>query len=220
MSMLGVSEAADRLGVTPRQVQHLVASGDLSSVARGFVDGAAVDRLIAIRCGGRARAWSEATAWGAIALLSRMEAPWMGESQRSRMRAKLRELSSEQLVARTRNRAVVMRYAGHPSAVSRVRAATVSTHIAGRRLGLADVNTVDAYVGVDEVDEIARTYGLVLDGSGTFTLRATSMAMDVVRELVENRDVVGALDLAESLDVRERSAGTMALGEALKVFRG
>ena len=34
MSMLAVAEAADRLGVSTRQVQHLVASGDLNSVVR------------------------------------------------------------------------------------------------------------------------------------------------------------------------------------------
>lgn len=220
MSMLAVSEAADRLGVTPRQVQHLVASGDLSSVARGFVDSSSVDRLIAIRRGGRARTWSEATAWGAVALLTGVEATWMGESQRSRLRAQLRQLNAEQVVARTRNRAIAMRYGGHPSAVSRVRAAAVSSHLAARRLGLADVNAVDAYVGADEVDEVARTYGLVLDNSGAFTLRATSMVMDVVRELIEDGDVVAALDLAESPDVRERSAGMKALGDAVKAFRG
>lgn len=220
MSMLAVAEAADRLGVSTRQVQHLVASGDLSSVVRGFVDASSVDRLIAVRQGGRARAWSEATAWGAIALLSGMEATWMGESQRSRMRARLRELAAEELVARSRNRAVVRRYAGHPSAAGRVRAATVSTHLAGRRLGLADVNAVDAYVSADDIDEIVRSHALLVDSSGTFTLRATAMAMDVVADLVSDRDVVAALDLAESLDVRERSTGTHALQDALKAFRG
>lgn len=220
MPMVAVSEAADRLGVTPRQVQHLVASGELSSVARGFVDASSVDRLIAIRRGGRARAWSETTAWGAVALLTGVEASWMGESQRSRLRAQLRELSAEQLVARTRNRAIARRYAGHPSAVSRIRAAAISTHNAARRLGLADVNAADAYVSADEADEIVRSNALVLDSRGMFTLRVTTMAMAVVRELVENGEVVAALDLAESLDVRERSAGTKALGGALKAFRG
>lgn len=220
MSMLAVSKAADRLGVTPRQVQHLVASGDLSSVARGFVDASSVDRLIAIRRGGRARAWSEATAWGAVALLTGVEASWMGESQRSRLRAQLRELGAEQLVARSRNRAFVRRYAGHPSAVSRVRAAAVTTHLAARRLGLADVNAVDVYVDADRVDDVVRAHALALDNSGTFTLRATSMALDVVRALVDNGDVVAALDLAESFDARERSAGMKGLEDALERFRG
>lgn len=220
MSMVAVSEAADRLGVSTRQVQHLIVSGELTCVVRGFVDASSVDRLIAIRRGGRARAWSEATAWGAIALLTGTEATWMGKSQRSRLRAQLRELSAEQLVARTRNRAVVMRYAGHPSAAGRVRAVTVSAHLAARRLGLADANAIDVYVGADKVEEVARTYGLVLDSSGTFTLRVTSIAMDAVRELVANGDVVAALDLAESLEVRERTAGTKGLERALEAFRG
>lgn len=219
MSMLAVSAAADRLGVSTRQVQHLVARGELSSVVRGYVDASAVDRLVAVREGGRARAWSEATAWGAAALLSGMEATWMGESQRSRLRARLREISAEELVARSRNRAAVQKYAGHPSAVSRVRAATVSTHLAARRLGLADVNEVDVYVSADELDVVVRSHALVLDSSGTFTLRATTTAMDVVAGLVSNGDVVAALDLAESLDVRERSAGTRALHDALEAFR-
>src|SRR5689334_18649885 len=118
MSMLGVSEAAERLGVSARQVQHLVTSGELSHVARGYVDARSVDRLLAVRSGGRTRAWSEETAWGAVALLSDMDAWWLGESQRSRLRRRLREISVEGLVARARDRAVVRRYAGHPSAVS------------------------------------------------------------------------------------------------------
>lgn len=218
--MLGVSEAADRLGVSIRQVQHLVASGELNAVVRGFVDASSVDRLLAIRSGGRGRTWSEPTAWAAAALLSGFGAVWMGESQRSRLRAQLRELSAEQLVARTRNRAIARRYAGHPSAVGRVRASTVSTHLTARRLGLADANAVDAYVDADHVDEVVRSHALVLDSSGTFTLRATTMAMDVVRQLVDRADVATALDLAESLDVRERSVGMSALEDALEAFRG
>lgn len=220
MSMLGVSEAAERIGVSTRQVQHLVSRGDLRSVARGFVDASSVDRLIAVRQGGRARAWSEATAWGAVALLSGMDAAWMGESQRSRLRARLREINAEELVARSRNRAVVRRYSGHPSAVSRVRAVTVSTHLATRRLGLADANAVDAYVDADELDDVVRSHALALDASGTFTLRATTMAIDVVAELVIDGDVVAAMDLAESLDVRERNAGMKALQDALESLRG
>lgn len=220
MSMLGVSEAADRLGVSTRQVQHLVASGELDQVARGYVDASSVDRLLAVRRGRRTRAWSEATAWGAVALLSGMDASWLGESQRSRLRRRLREVSAEGLVARARDRAVVRRYAGHPSAVSRVRAATVSTHLAVRRLGLADVNVVDAYVAADVVDEVVRGHGLVADGAGSFTLRVTTMDMEVVANFVRTADAVAALDLAESLDVRERGAGVRALEELLEAFRG
>jgi hypothetical protein len=220
MSMQSTAEAADRLGVSTRQIQHLVARGDLSQVARGFVDAASVDRLLAVRQGSRRRAWSEETAWGAIALLSGMDAAWLGESQRSRLRKRLREMTVEELVAQCRNRAVTRRYAGHPSAVGRVRAATLSTHIAGRRLGLADAAGVDAYVAADRLDEVVESHALVLDAAGSFTLRSTSMDIELVAQLITETDVVAGLDLAESLEVRERSAGKKALEAALEALRG
>ena len=220
MSMMGVSEAADRLGVSTRQVQHLVARGDLSQVARGFVDASSVDRLLAVRRGGRTRAWSEETAWAAVALLSGMDASWLGESQRSRLRRRLKEVSADELVARARDRAVIKRYAGHPSAVSRVRSATISTHLAARRLGLADSSAVDAYVAADGLDDLVSAYALAPAGDGAFVLRATTMGLDVVAELADTGNVLAALDLAESLDVRERSAGARGLVAALDSFRG
>ena len=218
--MIGVSAAAERLGVSARQVQHLVAAGDLSQVARGFVDAASVERLLAVRSGGRARAWSEATAWGAVALLSGIDAFWLGDSQRSRLRGRLRQVTVAELVARTRDRASVGRYAGHPSAVGRVRAATISNHVAARRLGLADVNAVDAYVATDRRDEVIRAYGLVADAGGLFTLRATTMHAEVITAIATGGDALAALDLAESLDIRERSAGTEALEQLLGALRG
>jgi hypothetical protein len=89
--------------------------------------------------------------------------------------------------------------AKHPSAVSRVRATTASTHISARRLGLADVNGVDAYVDADELDAMVGAVGLVADEGGLFTLRATAMDMGAVDELAATSDVLAALDLAGSL---------------------
>lgn len=155
---------------------------------------------------------------GAVALLCGIDASWLGDSQRSRLRRRIREASVEELVARARDRAVVQRYAGHPSAVSRVRAATVSTHLAARCLGLADVNAVDAYLSADAVDEVVRRHGLVADAGGSFTLRATTMDMRVVANVGKVGAALAALDLAESLDVRERSAGVRGLEEALEAF--
>ena len=105
MTLLGVADAAERLGVSTRQVRHLAASGELRLLARGVVDEASVDRLLAVRGGSHRRAWAEATAWGAVALLSGIEASWMGESQRSRLKGRLRDLSAEQLLERARDRA-------------------------------------------------------------------------------------------------------------------
>lgn len=219
MTLLGVADAAERLGVSTRQVRHLAASGELRLLARGVVDEASVDRLLAVRGDSHRRAWSEQTAWGAVALLSGLDAAWMGESQRSRLKGRLRATGAEQLVERARDRAVVQRYAGHPSTARRLRSEVVNLSDAAVRLGLAETAAVDAYVAADDIADLVSHHALVLDDAGDFTLRATTMDLAVVEELAEG-SVLVALDLAESLEVRERRIGLDALDEALARFRG
>jgi len=220
MSLLAVSEAAERLGVTTRQVQHLVARGDLRSLARGVVDETSVERLLAVRRGSHTRPWAESTAWAAVALLSGRAATWLGESQRSRLRGRLRALGAEELVERARGRAVVSRYVAHRSAGERLRDDVVDTSSAAGRLGLASTTAIDGYLAATDLGAVVARHGLIRDDTGSVTLRSTSMELDVVRDLVSASDVLAALDLAESMDVRERRAGTDALDRALGEFRG
>lgn len=220
MSLLAVSEAAERLGVSTRQVQHLVARGGLRQVARGVLDETSVDRLLAVRGGSHKRAWSEATAWGAVSLLSGAEAEWMGESQRSRLKGRLRRLSAAELVERARERAEVTRYRAHSRAGQYLLGELVyATDVAGR-LGLAATNDIDGYLAADDLAGVVARHGLIRDDEGRVTLRATSMDLDAVRDLGKRSVVLAALDLAESLDVRERRAGLDALDRALEEFRG
>lgn len=218
MKLLAVTEAAERLRVSSRQVRYLAASGELRLLARGVVDEASVDRLQAVRRGSHRRAWSEHTAWGAVALLSGAEATWMGESQRSRLKGRLRVVSAEGLVERARDRAVLNRYAGHASTGERLRAEVVDTTGAATRLGLAETSAVDGYVAADWLDELVTRHGLIRDDSGNYTLRATIMDLAIVRPLAQGT-VLAAIDLAESLDVRERRAGLDALDDALARVR-
>lgn len=220
VSLLGVSAAAERLGVSTRQVQHLVAKGDLRQVARGVVDETSVDRLLAVRGDSHERAWSESTAWGAVALLSGTDAEWLGERQRSRLKARLRVLSGAGLVERARGRAVVTRYRAHSSAGRYLRTELVHSEEAARKLGLADTNDIDGYLTGADVGGVVSRHGLVRDDEGRVTLRATTMSLDLVRDLSSRGVVLTALDLAESLDVRERRAGLDALDQALGGFRG
>ncbi|MFJ9315546.1 hypothetical protein ACIRN4_15240 [Pimelobacter simplex] len=220
MSLLAVSEAAERLGVSTRQIQHLVARGELRSLARGVVDETSVERLLAVRRGSHTRPWAESTAWAAVALLSGRAATWLGESQRSRLRGRLRALGAEELVERARGRAVVSRYVAHRSAGERLRADVVDTSSAAARLGLASTTAIDGYLAATDLEAVVARHGLIRDDTGSVTLRSTSMELDVVRELVSGSDVLAALDLAESMDVRERRAGTDGLDRALAEFRG
>ncbi len=220
MGLLAVSVAAERLGVSTRQVQHLVARAELRQVARGVLDETSVDRLIAARGGSHKRAWSEATAWGAVSLLSGAGAEWMGESQRSRLKGRLRRLSAAELVERARERAGVTGYRAHSRAGQYLVAGLVhATDVAGR-LGLAETNDIDGYLAADDLAGVVSRHGLIRDEEGRVTLRATSMDLDVVRDLSRRSVVLPALDLAGSLDVRERRAGIDALDRALETFRG
>lgn len=220
MTLVGVSTVAERLGVSTRQVQHLVAKGDLRQVARGVIDESSVDRFLAVRGDTRRRAWSEPTAWGAVALLSGAEADWLGSRQRTRLKARLRNLSSIGLVERTRDRAVVARYRAHSSAGRYLRTELVHPVNVAGKLGLAETNDIDGYLATADVDGIVTRHGLIRDDEGRVTLRATAMDLDVVGELARRAVVLAALDLAESLNVRERRAGLVALDQALEDFRG
>ncbi|UDY25014.1 hypothetical protein [Nocardioides sp. Kera G14] len=219
MSLVGVSTVAERLGVSTRQVQHLVAKGDLRQVARGVIDESSVDRFLAVRGDSRRRAWSERTAWGAVALLAGAEAQWLGQRQRTRLKARLRELSSTELVERARDRAVVTRYRAHSSAGRYLLTELVQPANVASRLGLAETNDIDGYLRNVDVDGVVSRHGLIRDDEGRVTLRATTMDLDVARDLAERGAVLAALDLAESLDVRERRAGLVALDRALEDFR-
>jgi hypothetical protein len=220
MTFLGVSEVAERLGVSTRRVQHLVASGALRQVARGLVDETSVERLIAVRGGSPRRAWSESTAWGAVAILSGADAAWMGNRQQARLRARLRELSAVELVERARGRAIVTRYRAHSSAGKYLLPEVVHSADAAGQLGLAESNEIDGYLAVDDVAGVVSRHGLIRDEEGRVTLRATTMDLDVVRDLCDRDVVTTALNLAESLDVRQRRAGLDGLDRALEVLRG
>lgn len=220
MSLMGVSAAAGRLGVSTRQVQHLVARGELRQLARGIIDGTSVERHLAVRGDSHGRAWSEATAWAAVALLSGGEAGWLGASQRSRLRARLGVLSATDLVERTRRRATVKRFRAHSAARQRLLGVLVYPTDVADRLGLADTNAIDGYLAADDVAAVVNIHGLIPDEDGRVTLRATGIDLDAVRDASRRGVVLAGLDLAESLDARERSVGLDALTRALEGFRG
>jgi hypothetical protein len=59
----------------------------------------------------------------------------------------------------------------------------VSPAEAAGGLGLADTNDIDGYVAVGDVKGLLSRQGLIRDEDGRVTLRATSMDIDVVRDL-------------------------------------
>lgn len=220
MEYVAVPEAARLLGVSTRQVQHLAASGELRVVARGLVDRTSLDRYLAARPASRRRAWSERTAWAAVALLSVRPAPWLGESQRSRLRATLRGMTADELLGRTRDRARAGWYAGHTSATARLRRDVVDTSAGALILGLTEADRLNGYLATADLAAVTSRHALLSDPGGRIVLRTTTHDLGLVAELAAADVVLSALDLAESLDPRERQIGLDGLAGALGRFRG
>ncbi|WP_324273605.1 helix-turn-helix domain-containing protein [Blastococcus brunescens] len=114
MALLTTRQAADRIGVSVRHVQRLVAGGGLVAIGPDRIDADSVAQWMTQRHGSRPRAWEEPTAWAAVALLEGLPSPWLGQSQRSRLRSALADATAVELTARTRNRAEVHRLHAHP----------------------------------------------------------------------------------------------------------
>lgn len=218
MAAIDYREAARRLELSERQVERLVRAGALVKVHRGLVDERSVT-LQRARVRKPGRGWDEATAWAAIAFLTGRRADWLGQTQRSRLKTTLKRLSAEDLVSRARNRATVHRLGGLDSAVRLASREIIDAHAHDIDLGLTGGRRVDGYVAEAELLRLVRRLRLHEDLDGQLTLRATSFDIDVVRSLATDGHIVGALDLAESTDPRERRAGLDALTAALTELR-
>ncbi len=132
-------------------------------------------------------------------------------------------MDAEDLVRATSGRAEVSRYRASRSFLDRIRqsieltgssAVDARRDVAGR-FGLASAqrDAVDGYADRATTQHLIDRYHLVEDAGGNVTLRVADCwkaSGDVAA------DVVVALDLAESLDVRERSAGLALLTDRLE----
>ena len=222
MSLMTTLQAADRLGVSVRHVQRLVAGNDLVAIGPDRIDAESVAQWMAQREGSRLRAWEEPTAWAAVALLEGEPAPWLGQAQRSRLRSALVDATPVELTARSRNRAELHRFHAHPRALSHLARDIVES---GATKGVGELTAatsrLDGYVARSALRRLVQRYKLGSDPGGNVTLRTTAMAPDVVADLADGRRyVLAGLDLAGSTDPRERSAGHRILDRALRGLRG
>src|SRR5665647_744281 len=108
MTQMTTRDAAGRLGISQRQVQRLIAAGRLPSTRTAgdawVVEALAVNAMTRARPD-RGRPWSPATAWAALWRLSGLEVDWLDRRTTSRLTARLKSISPEELLHATRRRA-------------------------------------------------------------------------------------------------------------------
>lgn len=215
-------EAADRLGVSQRQVRNMVAHGQLDTLDSSHAHLISIDSLArALQTPRRAgRAWSPRIAWAALAILTGLDADWLQPAERYRLRQSLKTRSVDEVIAAARNRAHVRKFRATPDAIVRLRehvAATGGSAMEDDRIavifGLAGGGGfLDGYVPAGAADELAEAFYMEEDPGGNVTLREA----DFDEALINGVPAAAiALDLAESLATREHSAGRSILEKFL-----
>ncbi len=221
------AEAGRLLGVSMRQVQRLASSGALVQVGAvgrtELIDAGSVQRMKAqgLR---RGRPWSTNAIAAAIDLLTHGDTARLSSVEARRLRDRLAGLSAEDLVRATRSRAEVRRYRASASFLDRVRKEIALTGVwaidndtaLAKEFSLAQGRqaSVDGYVDSTAAARLIRACHLIEDAQGHVTLRVTA-----IDSLMTTNAVAVALDLAESLEPRERSAGLTFLGQRLTSLR-
>ncbi|MEH0110575.1 helix-turn-helix domain-containing protein [Tersicoccus sp. MR15.9] len=113
MSVITVSEAGRVLGISRTAVRRLIERDRLTVTGRSgkllLLDEQQV-RALAETGRRRGRPWAGATAWAALCLLSGQRADWLNPDARSRLRAKLRRYTVEDVHQLARHRATVSRW--------------------------------------------------------------------------------------------------------------
>jgi len=227
--LLSTAEASRQLGVGTRQVQRLAATGAITQVGNigrvKLLDARSVQRL-KIQKTGRGRPWTQATIELTLELLSKGDTHLGTTIERSRTRKRLVKITAEGLVQAMRRRAAVRRYRASESFLDQITARVMLTGVSAidsnyalaQKFGLAmkASDSVDGYIGEKGDRQLIKLCHLVEDATGNVTLRKTDMKVLLKGEY---QSLIVALDLAESLDARQRAAGLRFITELLESFR-
>ncbi|WAL49293.1 helix-turn-helix domain-containing protein [Rhodococcus pyridinivorans] len=236
MGDVTVAEAATELGVSQRHITRLAQSGELEVVRKVggalLIDSASVHRWAQMRRR-QGRPWSEPVAWGALALLSGHTADWLTASQRTRLKHRLRRSTAEDVAFFARRRAVPLHARAWDATDHRIGHRIVNTGVGAldtmdaataARFGLTTHGTTrtEGYVTITELDAVIDDLGLTEDREGDLTLRVVSEDNPLFQGTPDAPTpplAAIAVDLMDSLDTREHSAGTKVLQELIDDLR-
>ena len=218
MSMLGVADAAEELGVSERRVRQMLAGGVLEGerVGRAWI----IDREQLQRASGFrpevGRPWSPASAWAVLALADGEEVD-LSPVDRSRARKRL-AMGLDHLVGRLAARCERRWFYAHPGVLDRladdvVRAgvSAVAYHGADHVIG----ESVEGYIRASEIDQLVDQLGLD-DQAARPNVLLRIIDDDVwpfeADQRYAGRSIVG-VDLLESDDPWPRRAGAVLLAQ-------
>lgn len=194
---VGVSEAAEILGVSSRQARRYASTGRISNSRIGTQYAVSSRHLLALqRCAHHGRPWSTATRLAALDLLSTQHTKQLTGSERSRLKQRMRQMDVSALTGQILQDTVTLRsYVGSSSVLPSVPIA--------KFLGLTSTGSLETIVS-NEPAAVARIHHLALDDAGKIA---------VVAGNDEHREVLAALTLYAYGDSRESSAASRWISE-------
>lgn len=233
MDVVGVTEAAERLGVSPSAVYQLLDTGQLQGLqvaGRLAIPLTEVQRLERLpRPTGRP--FSAHSAWLIIRTLSSDTEPSdLSPSRRSQLRRHLLTMDTDELVGRLRSRADRMLFYVHPGLLEKV-LLDGDALVTGERAAASspafdligsDADRGELYVRASRLPDFCERYHLVSDSE------VTTLVVRVVPEAAEELltwrggtapEAAVALDAAESPRARVTSAGWARLRELHAEYR-
>ncbi|MBT8211751.1 MAG: helix-turn-helix domain-containing protein [Acidimicrobiia bacterium] len=221
MAVVGVAEAAEELGVSPRRVRQMLADGQLRGERLGrawVVDRAVLDRAAVIpsQVG---RPWRAEAAWALLALAEGQD-PDLSAVDRVRIGRRL-DQGIEAHVGRLGSRAEERRFYGHPSVVPRIlqRSGVVRSGVSAvddHDIDLVSLGQAELYIRKSDLLDVVEQYAL--DDSSDRPNMILRVVDDDIWPFEPDQSVasaaVVAVDLLSSVDGRCRRAGQQLLGRS------
>ena len=216
--VFSVPEVAAQLRVNTARVRAMIAADLLDAAKVGkrwVVSAASVERRqrSSFRAG---RPLSPRRAWGLLLIASGVRPAWLGPSDVSRLRGRLRADRLRALVPRLRTRALVHSFRAHPSELRRLSPAVVLAGVSAASAYKVDLvppnHLLDGYIRRKDLPKLLKRHTLEPSSRPNVVLRAVEGPWPFEQGATVAPVAVVAADLLESDDARERRAGDQLLG--------
>ena len=215
-------------GLTPRMIRRV--EDDLRTRARGLLDNRDIagrqlpnrmwlvdsDSVLRYELStrrGRGRGLDSASAWGLLWELSGLDADWLTQSTRARVRRRVRYSNADEIAKVVSKRTVAHRYTAanaERAAEGLIATGRAAASVLGTDL-IDDRRRVSGYVREGSADDYAARHFMVAELAGQDVVYENTLPIQFAGDVMP--PAVVAVDLTTSADTRERSAGLRAIEE-------